>query len=213
MPDDFKLPPAQRDEAIREFKSLAEKGFLDPLLVFNPEGFDFHIAYLRGEQQTVPIPEFRAYAQQFLTLLAIVLICYREFLSHTATARVCRVEEAGKDLHMALVAELSLPSATSSSGQAPSLHAVGTSFSASLKSLFPRMEPIFWDRELNTGRAKFWMKYPGSMTPIGFAQTMREPNITFGSTACIEVAYPDDEQHKRAIAVLDFIVGETASES
>jgi hypothetical protein len=208
MTDFPKLSPEEKDRVLREFKAHSEQGFLDPVLVFNPEGFTFPIAYYRGRQRNSPIPEFRVYAQQYLTLFAIVLIFHRQYLAAKEAVLECRLEIAGESLDMVLTAEASLPPASSSSGEP--LNRIGTAFSVALKQLFPTVEEVFWDREMLTGNPKLWTNFPGQMTANGFLKTSHQP--FFGSTARMEVPCPSDEQYRRSVALLNFIVGEPAAE-
>lgn len=212
MSDNQSLTPEQMEAVLKDFKAYVERGFLDPVLVFDPKGFDFSISYLRDEQRTVPIPEFRVYARQFLTLLAIVLLSSRKHLPSAATTLRCWVEVSGVSLALNLVAEVPLSSATSSAQMSP-LHLIGSAFSSALRLIFPALDVIFWDHELNTGHARFWTKYPGGMTPSGFLQTLRAPNVVFSSLARLEIPQQRDELCPRAKAVLDFILSSSAPES
>lgn|GEM_PF-6633602 len=202
----------RKNECSEGLQSRGRSGLPRPEPVFNPDGFDFPVTYYRDDETAQPIPEFRVYAQQLLTLLAIVLITHRKFLPQTAVIIECRVEIAGEGLKMVLIAKVSLSSESSSSSETAPLQMVGAAFSMALRSLFPKVEKTFWDRELNTGHTKLWMKYPGGMTQAGFLKTTEQQNSALSWTARAEIPYPDDAQYLRSVAVLDFIVDGSARE-
>ena len=210
MNQDSKLTPEQEEAVLRELKEICETGMLDPVLRFNPEGFDLPFVYTRGNARSVPIPEFRVYSQQFLTLLAIVLFARNDLLPETVVRLRSYVEPAEQTLTMVLLVELQLSAARLSSAQESPLNSVGTAFSGALRTLFADLDIIFWGHDLNTGFAKFWTKYPGQMTIAGFERTINEAHVAFASSATLELPPVTYELHLRATAVLKFILDDSA---
>jgi hypothetical protein len=204
-----RLTPEEQRGAIREVVRIQEEGLLNPMVVFNPSGFDFHIEYYADAGGTIPIPEFRVYAQQYLTLLAVILSSYRDFLPAADVCLRASVEVIGDALVLVLCADLSLFGV----GEMHPLHVVGTSFNSALQHIFPSLkESIFWDWQPNTDYGKFWLKYPGAMTVDGFTRTAKQPHLRLGWKAKLEIPHPTDEQHTRAIALRDFIYCEPSTE-
>jgi hypothetical protein len=205
MSADFKkLTPEEKIRVIQEVKSVFEQGLKDPVLVFEPDGFDFALTYFRETELSTPIPEFRFYAQQFVTLLGITVFAKSDLFSRPSTVLKCAVEVTLDELKLSLELDGAISSAGSSSGSPAPLQVIGTLFSSALHALFPEVQEVFWDREPNSGRTKFWMKYPGSMTFAGFKKITRQ--LSLGWTAQSEMHTPTEDDHRRATAVLEFIL-------
>jgi hypothetical protein len=203
-----KLTLEEQHDAVRAVAKIQQEGLLDPVVVFNPSGFDFSIEYFGKVGRTVPIPEFRVYAQQYLTLLAIILMSYREILSESTVRLRTEVESADDNLSLVLYVDISL----FGSGETQPLHVIGSSLSSGLRHIFPDLaESIFWDWQAKTAYGKFWLKYPGAMTAYGFARTMNQA-YSFGWKAQLDIPYPSNEQYRRAIALRDFVLCEPATE-
>jgi hypothetical protein len=198
----------QRDVA-REVATIQHEGMLDPVLVFQPSGFEFSIEYFGAGGRTVPIPEFRVYAQQYLTLLAIILISYREFLPKTGVRLRALTELAGNNLNLVLCADFPL----FGSGEMQPLHIVGNSFSSALRQIFlASSESISWDWQPETDHGKFWLTYPGAMTVQGFERMLNQPHVSFGWQAEMNLPYPTDEQKQRGIVLREFILRDPPQE-
>ena len=213
MSNDFKLSDQDRDAVLKDFKAFAEQGGLDPAPVFAPRGFDFDVRYFRGTQKALPIPEFRAYAHQFLSVLAIVLYSKPKLFGDTLPVLTCMLEASNQDLNFRLVATPHLHSSNDSDdGRAPEQE-IATTLSKALPALFPTLQPRSCDCEPKTGHAIFWIKYPGYMTASGLQKVLLQPNISFADRAQLETSYPTEEQHKRASAVLDLLIFDSGYES
>ena len=180
---------------------------MSPVEVFSPKGLEFPIVYDWGSAGTVPIPEFRVYAQQFLGLLAVILSTHTLITAENALTVKCWVENTCQRLDLILWVDLHLP--RDSPGLAEherTLHSIGMTMSWALRKLFSDLKPIFWDFGPDKDRFKLWVEYPGNMTVAGFVRALTQPNMLFGAKAQLELTGLTEEQQCRAATLLEFIL-------